>query len=236
MQISPPSVKTATDSMFHIHRVSKRRLLALMTTATMAGGLGVAMGSSVRFQVVPMKQTSLFIPQQDFPPLAEWPSQAPSVPRPELLQNDEFSSEWQQDSSSSQLDRSDTTTDIPTNTVEPSEEEDVYFAESPPSEPASFRDIPPTPTPRRLTDPYEPFDQPERRVLDTQPPPVSEDQNAVKVDIINSTQSSTTPDPVAESYPWFDKRPLSETQFDDGPLVIEPIESDVSPTELPENQ
>lgn len=70
-QMMPSTVK---DSASQSGRTSKRRWIFLITTALVGSGMGLALGSTVRFHMVGVGQASpLFKPQQDFPPLAEWP-------------------------------------------------------------------------------------------------------------------------------------------------------------------
>lgn len=74
-QIMPPPVK---DSALQSGRVSKKRFLFLITTALVGSGLGLALGSTVRFHMVSVGNAApLFKPQQDFPPLAKWPPEVP---------------------------------------------------------------------------------------------------------------------------------------------------------------
>ncbi len=80
MQIMPLSVKPTVETPKpQSGWVSKRRLFFLVATAAVASSLGMALGGSFRFQVVNVGQTPLFKPQQDFPPLAEWPPEVPSA-------------------------------------------------------------------------------------------------------------------------------------------------------------
>ncbi|MEM9804477.1 MAG: hypothetical protein AAF959_04300 [Cyanobacteria bacterium P01_D01_bin.56] len=65
---------TVKDSAPQSGRISKRRWMFLTTTALVGSGMGLALGSTARFHMVSVGQASpLFKPQQDFPPLAEWP-------------------------------------------------------------------------------------------------------------------------------------------------------------------
>lgn len=99
MQIDSPSVKpTVEGSRLQPSKISKRRLLSLTATAIVAGVAGMALGSTFRFQAVSAGKAPLFKPQQDFPPLAEWPPQVP-LPR----EHDERSPAWDSATPQSQL-------------------------------------------------------------------------------------------------------------------------------------
>ncbi|NEP54511.1 MAG: hypothetical protein F6K65_39245, partial [Moorea sp. SIO3C2] len=61
-----------------IGRISRRRLFFLLATAAVASASGIVFGSTIRFQIASLGQsTRLFNPDQDFPPLAEWPPDIP---------------------------------------------------------------------------------------------------------------------------------------------------------------
>ncbi|MBT9310720.1 hypothetical protein [Leptothoe kymatousa] len=79
MQMIPPPAKPTVQSFkSQTGNGAKRRWIFLGATATVASVIGIALGSTVRFQVASGEVAPLFKPQQDFPPLAEWPPAVPS--------------------------------------------------------------------------------------------------------------------------------------------------------------
>lgn len=81
-QMMPPPVKsTVKDLVSKSSKGSKRRFVSLVSTAVVASGIGVTLGSTVRFHMGGTGETApLFKPQQDFPPLAKWPPEIPVDP------------------------------------------------------------------------------------------------------------------------------------------------------------
>lgn len=76
----PPHLSSSIsrDSTSQRGRGAKQRLVSLLATAALASCVGVVLGSTMRFHMAAVgKSTPLFQPQQDFPPLAEWP---PAIP------------------------------------------------------------------------------------------------------------------------------------------------------------
>ncbi|MEM7793951.1 MAG: hypothetical protein AAF579_05780 [Cyanobacteria bacterium P01_C01_bin.118] len=201
-------------------KISKRRLFSLFATAAVASSMGIGLGSTLRFQVISVGQTPLFIPQQDFPPLAEWP---PQVPLSADDAYDDVDAGW--DTSPSQLVyKEPVSTDIETDAYG---EEDIS-----PEQPVIVED-----TTRSMvgslgneqgvqdivddaynTDSARPF------------PGVSDLEESENEDIqpIDAPQIELT-EPVSESYPWFDKRPISDAEFTEGPVIIAPVNSSAVP-------
>ena len=218
----PPSVKSTVDtSTPRSGRISRRRLFFLVATAATASSLGIALGGTLRFQVLPVGQAPLFKPQQDFPPLAEWPPEVPSAkelndldtnwnetPPPQLVYNERPTRE---------IETEDVSEDI--YDLEEQTAEDVITPEAIPDS-AATDDLNTESDPQSLTD--EVFDQ------EALPPVVS--TNTGELD--NTSIDSAPPDngvPATEDRPWFDKQPASESQFTDGPVIIFPEESIPSP-------
>ncbi|MGD1856435.1 MAG: hypothetical protein ACFB2W_19530 [Leptolyngbyaceae cyanobacterium] len=191
-----------------------------MATAVTAGGIGVALGSSLRFQMLSVGQTQIFKPQQDFPALAEWPPQIPTsrdendwdteAPQPQLVYSDRVSG--------------DTEADVYGETYE----ENLYREEESNSAPPVLTEQSSYPTVGGLHGDteapigegnYEAASPPAIDPIDVEP----DDNVADTPSVENSAADSIT-----ESYPWFDKRPLSEAQFVDGPAIITP--EDLTPS------
>ncbi|NEQ50532.1 MAG: hypothetical protein F6K11_10425 [Leptolyngbya sp. SIO3F4] len=217
MHITPPSVQsTVEDSSPQSGRVSKYQLFFLISTAAIASSLGVAFGSTLRFQMLSVGQTPLFKPQQDFPPLAEWPPQLPES----LEEHDDFDTRWDDEPSVSKLVYNNSASidmevygadEEEVNKDELSSAESLHLEELLDSE-AETLDT--ANSVRDLMD--KTFDD---EVL---PPVLSTNIEELDGEIIEP--DSVISDPVAESYPWFNKRPVSETQFTDGPFIIAPDE------------
>jgi len=224
MQLMPPSVKSTVDaSTPQSGRLSRRRLFFLVATAAAASGLGMALGGTLRFQVLPVGQAPLFKPQQDFPPLAEWPPEVPSVkklndidtnwnetPPPQLVYNEQPTQEIEVEAVNDDIyDTEDQTA------------EDISTSEET-ADSATASDSNRENEPQTLTD--EVFDQEEL------PPVVS--TNTGELDNGTAVTDGTPLDsgvPATETSPWFDKQPASESQFTDGPVIIFPEESIPSP-------
>lgn len=99
MQMMPPPVKpTIKNLQSQPGRVSRRRLIFLATTALIASSFGIALGSTLRFQALSVGQAPLFKPQQDFPPLAEWPPHVPVT-----SEHEDFNTPWEEESAPPQL-------------------------------------------------------------------------------------------------------------------------------------
>ncbi len=225
MQLMPPSVKSTVDtSTPQSGRLSRRRLFFLVATAAAASGLGMALGGTLRFQVLPVGQAPLFKPQQDFPPLTEWPPEAPSVkkldddaidtswnetPQPQLVHNERPTPEIEVEAVSDDI------YDTDEQTVE-----DVITSEES-AEPATVTESTTENDPQNLTD--EVFDQ------EALPPVVSTNRGELDNGVTTDGTPFDNGAPANEDSPWFDKQPASESQFTDGPVIILPEESIQSP-------
>ncbi|MEO0397519.1 MAG: hypothetical protein AAF243_16250 [Cyanobacteria bacterium P01_A01_bin.137] len=219
----PPSVKSTVDtSTPQSGRLSRRCLFFLVATAAAASGLGIALGSTLRFQVLPVGQAPLFKPQQDFPPLAEWPPEVPSVkklndidtnwnetPQPQLVYNERPTQEIEVEAVSDDI-----------YGTEGQAAEDVITSEET-ADSATATDSNIENEPQRLTD--EVFDQ------ETLPPVVSTNTGELDTGAITDGAPLDNDAPATENSPWFDKQPASESQFTDGPVIIFPEESIPSP-------
>lgn len=215
MQIMPPSVKsTVKDSTPQSGRVSKRRMFSLVATAAVASGLGITLGSTLRFQVLPVGQTPLFKAQQDFPPLAEWPPQLPNS-----SEYDDFDTDWDNEIPQPQL----VYNDYPPRDIEAYDElhEEAYIeAEQLPESPVLLND---SPSPITGTLSREDVIQgiaDEASSETALPPIVSTSADDLEQDLDGTPLEIT--DSVTESYPWFNKRPASKSEFTDGPVIISP--------------
>lgn len=220
MQISPPSVKTTVkDSTPQVGQISKRRLFFLLATAAIASSLGIGLGSTLRFQVISVGQTPLFTPQQDFPPLAEWPPQVPSS-------IDDFDPGWNNDEPPSQLvyNEPPVSTDF---------DADTYSEEDSVSEQSVIIEDTTRPTISSLDDENVVQDVVEEAYNTYDERAIPELVNADKFENedIESLDTSQIegPESVSESYPWFDKRPMSGAEFTDGPVIIAPVDSSTVP-------
>lgn len=218
MQITPPSVKpTVKSTEPSSGRVSRRRLISLLVTAAVASFSGIALGSSLRFKMGPVSQAPLFKPQQDFPPLAEWP---PKVPLG--LERDELDTYWEEAPPSPQL-VYDTPYDEDIEIIENSDgnsgfyttddyalEEDLTLEESSSPTPATV-------SVGNDTLPEEVFEE------ETSPSVISTNTDELDNDP-DSLESSDMSAPVSagDPPPWFDKQPLSESKFTDGPVIVSP--------------
>lgn len=215
MQIIPPPVKSTV-------KVSKRRLFSLIATAAVASSLGIAMGSSLRFQVLPTGQTPRFKPQQDFPPLAKWP---PQIPRPTM--RDSFDTNWENEPSPPQLVYDDT----PRVEIESYDDSsELYSDEEYSPDIATSEDVPTTPILPTLSN----EDDIQSNINDgfedeSLTPVVSTNTNTGELendsDLIDEPQIDYTPS-MTETPPWFNKEPMSESHFTtDGPVIISPDQS-----------
>ncbi|MGD1948761.1 MAG: hypothetical protein ACFB14_03835 [Leptolyngbyaceae cyanobacterium] len=223
----PSSVQTATkDSTSNASGVSRWRLLFLLVTAAVASGLGIALGSTLRFQVLSVSEASLFKPQQDFPPLAEWPPQVPLA-----KERVDFETDWENEIPTQPL----IYNDFPSENAESIQDEGIYGKDHAP-EAAIIPDIVSDPVPADLRDEDTTQDT-TAEVLDDESssPMVStstgdlEDESNGIDELRNDEDSLTTPPPS-----WFDKQPASEAQFRDTPLIISPDDPSLYPYSLPE--
>ena len=214
MQITPSSLKpTQTDTSLGASKVSRRRLFFLAATAAVASGLGVALGSTLRFQVVPVSQAPLFKPQQDFPPLAEWPPEIPPVDH-----YDELDTYWEDIAPVPQLiDNERRSTNLEGYTNSQNDYDSTEFHSEPPLTPSEI----PSPIPANLgedntqdvTDEFL-----EEEVL----PPVGSTQTEELENESVSTPQVESPEPLTDTPPWLNKRPASEFQFTESPIIISP--------------
>ena len=224
----PPSVQLTTkDSRPNTSRLSRRRLVFLLATATIASGLGVALGSTLRFQVLSVSEAPIFKPQQDFPPLAEWPPQVPLT-----RERDSFDTRWEYEAPTQQLiyeDRS--KEDIGNINTDESAYSEDFTPES-----ATIPDVAPNPIPANLND-EDTSQDPAAEIFDEEysPPVVSTSTGDLDSDSNTSDELPSNDESLDESTPpWFDKEPVSESQLKDGPLIISPDEPFSSPYSLPE--
>ncbi len=220
MQIIPPSVEpTPEDRTPQSGRRPRRRLIFLGGTAAVASGLGIGLGSALRFQM-PASQAPLFKPQQHFPPLAKWPPQIPlaserdfldtdweAIPSPHRLVYNAPSSEELEDYELEQDVYSDETQGL---------ERDIILEEN------ISNPIPTTVKAPDITD--DGFEPELSSVVSTH----AEDRDNESAPM-DELQIDNTSDPSPDIDAWFDKRPISETQFSDGPVIIAPNESILSP-------
>ncbi len=236
MQTMPSPVKsTSKHTQSESGKVSRRRLFSLLATAIAASSLGIALGSTLRFQVVPGSQASLFKPQQDFPPLEEWPPEVPTTG------TDKFDTNWDHEIPPSQLVYNDHHNAPPYTEVENAENYDssenfyddgqdirkeTLVPEAPPSSTSAiFRHADGT-----ITD--EVSDE------EISPPMVStisgeSDSDGSKTPQLDDNNVS----PASETPHWFNKQPLSDSQFSDsqftnGPVISSP-EISIPPYDLP---
>lgn len=202
----------------------------LAATAAVACGLGIALGSSLRFQVLSVSQTPLFKPQQDFPPLAEWP---PQVPLPK--KSSDFDRNWENAASSTKLDYDDN----PVTSVEPYDtSKDVLLAvedDGHPLEEASLSET----SPDFSTE----LGDRDNNAQDI----ASEDSNEAPLPPIVSTETGEFNaelefvdelpidhnSTIIDTPPWFNKTPVSDGQLTDGPIIITPDESIPASNVLP---
>ncbi|MEM7062377.1 MAG: hypothetical protein AAF572_04345 [Cyanobacteria bacterium P01_B01_bin.77] len=191
---------------------SRRRLLFLVATATVAGSTGIALGSALRFQVVPVGQAPLFKPQQDFPPLAKWPPQLPPTAEPER-----FNTNWEDETSPSQL----VYNDQIDGEVEPyglSTDNAFEDVPTPDSSAASLATLDNEELEQDRTS--EAF---ESNVLPDPNQSEEFEHNAEAVeDVSLEGDTSSTVD---NTTPWANKQSISEFQFSDGPIIITPEQS-----------
>lgn len=215
MQIIPPPVKSNV-------KVSKRQLFSLLATATVASSLGIAMGSSLRFQVLPTGQTPRFKPQQDFPPLAKWP---PQTPKPTM--RDSFDTNWENEPSPPQL-VYDNTPRVDVESYDDSPE--PYSDEEYSPDIATSEDVPTTPALPALSNEDDIQGNIDNGFEDESlTPVVSTNTNTGELkndsDFIDEPQIDYTPS-MTEPPPWFNKEPMSESHFiTDGPVIISPDQS-----------
>ena len=221
MQIMPPSVQTNTrDQTPDAKGVSRRRLILLVATATVASGLGVVLGSTLRFQVLPVSEAPLFKPQQDFPPLAEWPPRVPMA-----KERTDFDANWEREAPIRSLTYN--------NTEEPEAVSDdgFYGEDYAPESP-----VVPDPVPSDLgSGDTAPDTTMEVFVDESLPPMVSTSTRNIENDSddADETQASNV-DSALDSLPLFDKQPVSESHLENTPLIITPDDPSLYPHSLPE--
>ncbi len=220
MQITPSSVTSPVkDTQPNSGKVSRRRLFFLAATATVASSLGIALGGTLRFQVVPVSQAApLFKPQQDFPPLAEWPPEIPpeahrdfdaswendEAPSSQLIYNDRLSTE---------LEGYEASEDDFSSTEYASDEETLVPADMPSPIPADFSREDGTQDVTNMV-----FEE------ETLPPLVSTNTGELDHEAVHSPPQLEDTVPLTDTSPWFNKQPASELQFTDGPIIISPEE------------
>lgn len=211
----PSSAKsTAQGSNLRSGRLSRRRLFCLGATAAAASSLGIALGSTLRFQVVPTGQAPLFQPKQDFPPLAEWP---PQTPEREDLDTDWIDTEWDAAPPSPQL---------------------VYRDDIEEPEYEYYESISETADETAASSSLE-SNVSEPPVADWQPETASQESAVEEIDDETASPLSATvngdglsakfkdsaiavPESVTDQNPWFYKQPASESQLLDTPTIAAP--------------
>ena len=226
MQIMPSSVQTATkDSTSHASGVSKWRLVFLLVTATVASGLGIALGSTLRFQVLSVSEASLFKPQQDFPPLAEWPPQVPLA-----KERVDFETDWENEIPTQPL----IYNNFPPENSESILDEGVYGEDYAP-EAASIPDAASESVLSELDDEDTTQDT-TVEVLDddSSSPMVSTSTGDLEDDSNGIDELRNAEDSLATPPSWFDKKPASEAQLRDTPVIISPDDPSLYPYSLPE--
>lgn len=214
----PPSVKsTVKDSTPQSGRVSKRRMFSLVATAAVASGLGITLGSTLRFKVLSVGQTPLFKAQQDFPPLAEWPPQLPKS-----AEYDDFDTNWDDETPQPQL----VYNDYPARDIEAYENlnEDAYIEAEPVPEASVLLEDSSSSISGTVSGEDVIQDIADAASEDAALPPIVSTSTGDLDQELDGTSLEIT-DSVTESYPWFNKRPVSESEFTDGPVIITPDES-----------
>ena len=217
MQITPSSLKpTQTDTSLGTSKVSRRRLFFLAATAAVASGLGIALGGTLRFQVVPVSQAPLFKPQQDFPPLAEWPPEIPPADH-----YDEFDTYWEDVAPVPRLIHDERrSTDLEDYTDSP-EDYDAPYSE-PPLAPSEI----PSTIPVNLGEDNTQNVADEFFEEEGLPPVGSTQAEELETESVNTPQTET-PIPLTDTPTWLNKEPASEFQFTESPIIISP--EDASP-------
>ena len=214
----PPTRSTVKISRSKSVRVSKRKLFSLVATAALASTLGIAMGSTLRFQVLAVSPAPLFNPQQNFPPLAEWPPQVPLE-----KERNAFDIDQENSMSPPQLVYTNTPdTDVENYNVS----EDIYSDEEFPAEKAVILDDASSPIPATFNGKDDVQDITNEVFEEESLPPV-----------VSTNRGELTPEPsfideppanytipLTETPSWFNKKPASESQFEDGPIIIAPEE------------
>ncbi len=226
MQTTPSSItSTVKETQPGSGKVSRRRLFFLAATAAVASGLGIALGGTLRFQAVPVGQVPLFKPQQDFPPLAEWPPEVPSA------EHHEFDTRWEDEVSSPQLIYNDRlSTELESHEAN---EDDFNSAQYAFEEPLVAEEIP-SPMPADFVEEDGTQDATNMGLAEETLPPVIS-TNTEELDNKADFSPPQVDDDTASSTdisPRFNKQPASELQFTDGPVIISPEESIPSPDVL----
>ena len=228
MQIMPPFVKqTQKDSKSQSGKGSRRRLSFLKATAAVASGLGIALGSTLRFQVLSTDQTTLFKPQQDFPPLAEWPPEVPSEPH-----RSRFDTSWEDEAFQPDLIDREPSRGIENYEVDSDADSDRDYAEDYSVEDAVAPNVPgPTPatfdsefTPQRSTGGEDPD------TTETLTPEAPTE--AREFDPAPEAAPEIEDDSATDAQTWFDKRAASDHPFPNGPVIISP---DTEASDTPPN-
>ncbi|MBE9066811.1 hypothetical protein IQ260_09115 [Leptolyngbya cf. ectocarpi LEGE 11479] len=188
---------------------SRRRLLFLVATATIAGSTGIALGSALRFQVVPVGQAPLFKPQQDFPPSAKWPPPLPTTAEPER-----FDTNWGDQTSPSQLVYNDHL-DGDAETYGLSAGDAFEGVSTPDSSAASLTTL----------DGEEQVQDSTRQTFenDILPDPTQSEELEHSAEAVDEVSLEEGPSSAADNTtPWANKQSVSEFQFSDGPIIITP--------------
>ncbi|ESA35430.1 hypothetical protein N836_12045 [Leptolyngbya sp. Heron Island J] len=216
MQITPSSLQpTAKDTPPGASKVSRRRLFFLAATAAVASGLGIALGGTLRFQVVPVSQAPLplFKPQQDFPPLAEWPPEVPSADR-----YNDFDTRWEDIAPAPQLIYNDRrSADFDNHTTSEDDYDSTEFNSEVPLTPSEI----PSPIPANLGE-DETQDVTDEFFEEESLPPVVSTQTGKLEGESTSTPQTGNPASLTDTPPWLNKRPASEFQFTESPIIISP--------------
>jgi hypothetical protein len=223
MQIMPSSVQSTTKhTKSESSKTSRRRLFSLLATAAVASGLGIALGSTLRFQVGPVSQAPLFKPQQDFPPLEEWPPALPSV------EHNEFDTNWNNEAHSPQLVYNDHYTDQSYTEIEEVKNYNgsayLYAEEQHAPEETLILEELPSPSPATFSNEDGTITDDEVFQESTLPPVTSTSAGELDddSDVINTPQLNDVPS-TEEAPPWFKKQPLSNPEFSAPPLTDAPV-------------
>ncbi|MEM1238244.1 MAG: hypothetical protein AAGI45_00230 [Cyanobacteria bacterium P01_H01_bin.26] len=225
----PPFVKqTQKDSRSQSGKGSRRRLSFLKATAAVASGLGIALGSTLRFQVLSTDQTTLFKPQQDFPPLAEWPPEIPPEPH-----HGHFDS-WENETFQPDLIDREPTRDIENYQLDSTADREGDYAEDYSVEDAIAPDVP-GPTPATFDNEFTPpgatgSEDPD--TTDTLPPEAPTE--AREFEPAPDAAPGIEDDSATDAQTWFDKQAASDYPFSNGPVIISPdTEASDAPPDLP---
>lgn len=218
MQITPSSTTpTVKETQPSSGKVSRRRLFSLAVTATVASSIGIALGGTLRFQVGSVSQVPIFQPQQDFPPLTEWPPELPKVQSPE---HHEFDTRWEEDEAVLPQLIYDDRLNIESENYEigPDDFSSTEYASEAPSVPDEL----PSPTPADFIEENETQDMTNTVFEEEELPPVVLTNEDIDNEAVPSPPQEEDAAPSTDTPAWFNKRPISEFQLTDGPVIISP--------------